>query len=101
MALAADAHPEAYASRVSQSPEHGDLMVAEQNQRVASIARVPQGADAEWPVVDKVAKEDGAPLVRWIRLQRLEESLEIAVDVPDDQNGQVVRHSFDAYGRRK
>src|SRR3989442_116846 len=42
-------------------------------------------------VAREVADEDGVPLIGWIGAQRLEEALEIAVDVADDQDWQAFR----------
>src|SRR5258708_4704377 len=75
---------------VPQRPEHRPLVVAEQPRRVGAVAGVAQGAHPERPVVDEVAEEDRPPLGRRIRLERLEEAFEIAVDVPDDQDRQVL-----------
>src|SRR5450759_4139915 len=90
VALSSDSHPETDSGRISQCPKHRDLVVAEEHDRVGPVARVAQGADAKRPVVDQVAEEDRPPLGARVRLERLEEPLEIAVDVPDDQDGQVV-----------
>src|SRR6266852_7801436 len=91
MLLPADRHPEADARRISQRPQHCDLVVAHENRGVATVARVSERADTEHPVVDEVADENGVPLISWIRPQRLEEALEIAVDVTDDQDRQIFR----------
>jgi hypothetical protein len=53
--------------------------------------RVSQSAGAKHSVVDKVADEHGLPLVRRVWLQRLEQPLDVTVDVADDQDGQIVR----------
>jgi len=66
-------------------------VVAEKDTRVGPVARVSERAGAEDSVVDEVAEEDGVPLIGRIGLQRLEQTLDVAVDVPDDQDGQIVR----------
>jgi hypothetical protein len=66
-------------------------VVSEQDGAVGAVAGVAKGADAEKTVVDEVTEEDGPPLVRRIRVERLEKALEVAMDVADDQDGQVVR----------
>ncbi len=86
VALASDAHPESDARRIAQRPEHRDLVVAEKHGGVGAVSRVPQGADAERTVVDQVAKEDGSPAIRWVGCQRVEEPLEVAMDIAGDQD---------------
>src|SRR6202140_1528907 len=81
--LAADSNPETDPRRIAQRPEHRDLVVAQKHHRVGAIAGVAQGADAEGAVVDQVAEEDRAPLGCGIRFERLEETFENAVHVPD------------------
>jgi len=64
-------------------------VVAEQHLAVRPVARKAKRADAEQAVVDQVAEEDRPPLVGGVRLQRGEESLDVAVDVADDEDGQA------------
>src|SRR5260370_20770720 len=66
-------------------------MVAEQDSGVGPVPRITQGADAEQPIVDEVAEEDRAPLTGRVGFQRLEEPLEVAVNVAGDQDRQVAR----------
>src|SRR6202140_1353974 len=87
--LATDSNPETDTGRIAQRPEHRDLVVAQKHHRVGSVAGVAQGAAAEGTVVDQGAEEDRAPLGCGIRFERLEETLEIAVHVPDDEDRQV------------
>jgi len=93
--LAAEPHPPADSCRIPQCPQHRDLVVAEKDCRVRAVARVAQGADAEVAGVDQVAEKDGVPLGGGVRLEGLEESLEIAVHVAHDQNRQI-SHETDA-----
>ena len=92
--LAADPHPETDAQRITKRPEHCDLVVAEDHGRVGAIARVAQGPDSKGPVVNEVAEEDRAPAVRWIGFEGVEQPLEVAVDVADDQDRQIVSGHF-------
>ena len=52
---------------------------------------VAQRTDAEHPVVDEVTEEDRAPPVGGVRLEGLEQPLQVAMDVADDQDRQIVR----------
>ena len=67
-------------------------MVAEQDSRVGTVAGVAEAAYPEGAAVHQVAQEDGPPLVGRVGLQSLEEPLQVAVDVADDQDRQ--RHSW-------
>ena len=89
--LAADADPEADSSGIAQRPEHRDFVVAQQDLRVGTVPRVAQSSNAEHPVVDEVAEEDGAPFGRRVRLECGEEALDVPVHVADDQDRQIVR----------
>src|SRR5260370_9147754 len=91
MLLPADRHPESDARRIPQRPQQRDLVIAHENRRVGAVAGISERADSERPVVDEVADENGVPPIGWIREQRFEEALEIAVDVTDDQDRQVFR----------
>ena len=72
-------------------------MVAEQHHGVGAVAREAQGADAEGAVVDQVAEENRPPLGCGLGFERLEEALEIAVNVPDDEDRQI---ALTRYGHR-
>ena len=72
VALPADADPEADACRVTERPEHRHFVVAQQYLGVVAITGKSQTTDTEHAVVDEVAKKEGAPPVRGIRLQRRE-----------------------------
>jgi hypothetical protein len=65
-------------------------VVADKNTRIGPVPRVSERAGAEESVVEEVAEEDGVPLIRRIRLERFEQPLDVAVDVSDDQDGQIV-----------
>ena len=59
-----------------------------------AVARVTQRADAEHPVIDEVADEDGVPVGVWVWRQRLKQTLDVAVNVTDDEHGQFAgRHA--------
>jgi flagellar biogenesis protein FliO len=73
--------------------EHQHLVVAEEDGGVGTVARVPQGADPERAPVDEVADEDRPPAVGRIPLERLEQPLQVTVDVADDQDREIVAHS--------
>jgi len=64
-------------------------VVAEDHGRVGAVASVSQRSDPEHAVVDEVAEKYRVPFGRRIRLQRLEEPLEVTVHVTDDQNRQI------------
>src|SRR5207248_201339 len=69
-------------------PEHRHLVVAEQDVGVRAVAGVTERADTEHAVVDEVAYEECSPLVCGVGFEGLEEALEVAMDVADDQDGQ-------------
>src|SRR2546425_1210185 len=90
MLLASDGHPEADARRITQRPEHRHLVVAEEHRGVRPVTRVAEGADTEHPVINQVADEHRVPAVGWVGAERFEEPLEVAVDVPDEEDRQVL-----------
>src|SRR5207248_8473173 len=87
--LTADAHPVGEAAGVAPRPEEGQLVVAEQHLAVGAVARIAQGADSECAAVDQVAQEDCPPALGWVGSQRLEQPLQVAVDVADDQDREI------------
>src|SRR6266581_1305607 len=91
VALAAGRHPETDSGGIAQRPQQRDLVVAEKDGRVGAVASVPERADPKHSVVDEVSDEDGVPQIGWIRLQGFEEPLQVAVNVADDQDRQIVR----------
>jgi len=70
-------------------------VVAEKNSGVGPVARVTESADPEHSVVDQVADEHRVPLRCGIRPEGVEEALEVAVDVADDQSPQIFRSQSD------
>src|SRR5438132_7205623 len=90
MLLASDGHPEADARRITQRPEHRHLVVAEEHRGVRPVTRVAEGADTEHPVINQLADEHRVPAVGWIGAERFEGPLEVAVDVPDEEDRQVL-----------
>src|ERR1700716_1035052 len=89
--LPADRDPEPHPCRVSQRPQHRDLVIAKKDCRVGPVARITESTDSKHPVVDEVADEYRMPAVGRIRPQGLEKALEIAMDIPYDQGWQVFR----------
>src|SRR4029077_15748323 len=89
--LAADADVEPDSRRIAQRRQHRDLVIAEDDVGVRTVARVAHAADAEHAVVHEVTKEDRVPTFGGIRLQRDKEALDVAVDVADDQDWQIAR----------
>src|SRR5215472_1556556 len=91
MLLAADAYIEPDAAGIGQGREHRHLVIAKQDFGILAIARVSEAADTERAIVDQVAEEDRSPFLGRVRLERGEKTLEVAVDVADDQDRQIDR----------